>query len=126
MKVFKLLQAWKLREEGKLLDLVDPELTEYPEAEVLRFIKVALFCIQAAYNHRPNMKQVIEMLSKDVKLNEKLLTEPGVYRPHSSKQSSYGSFLTSSSNGKEGVKSVNQFATTEFHSYQSVTEMIPR
>ncbi|KAJ8533766.1 hypothetical protein K7X08_007090 [Anisodus acutangulus] len=93
--------AWKLREEGRLRDLVDPELTEYPEAEVLRFIKVALFCIQSAYNQRPNMKQVTEMLSKKVKLNEKLLTEPGVYRTHSNNRSSYGSHLTSSSKGKK-------------------------
>lgn len=120
------MQAWKLREEGRLLDLVDPELTEYPEAEVLRFIKVALFCIQSAYNQRPNMKQVIEMLSKEVKLNEKLLTEPGVYRPHRSKRSSYGSNLTTSSKGKKGEKSTNHFATTDFHSFQSVSEMIPR
>ncbi|KAK4399072.1 Cold-responsive protein kinase [Sesamum angolense] len=39
--------AWELYEEGKLLDLVDPELEEFPEDEVLRYMKVALFCIQA-------------------------------------------------------------------------------
>lgn len=122
----KLLQTWKLREEGRLLDLVDPELTEYPEAEVLRFIKVALFCIQSSYNQRPNMKQVIDMLSKEVKLNEKLLTKPGVYRPHSSKQSSYGSLTTSSKGKKKGVNSTNHSATTDFHSFQCVSEMIPR
>ncbi|KAK4359329.1 hypothetical protein RND71_021558 [Anisodus tanguticus] len=77
--------VWKLREEGRLLDIIDPELTEYSEAELLCFIKVALLCTQAAPTQRPNMKQVIEMLSKEVNLNEKLLTEPGVYRPHSSK-----------------------------------------
>ncbi|XP_015086466.1 putative serine/threonine-protein kinase [Solanum pennellii] len=63
--------VWKLREEGRLLEIIDPELTEYPETELLRFIKVALFCIQSAPNQRPNMKQVIEMLSKEVNLNEK-------------------------------------------------------
>ncbi|CAN4126214.1 unnamed protein product [Withania somnifera] len=111
--------AWKLREEGRLLDLVDPELTEYPKAEVLRFIKVSLFCIQSAYNQRPNMKQVIEMLSKEVKLNEKLLTEPGVYRPDSSN-------LLTRSKGKKCVKSSNHFAKTDFHSFQTVSEMMPR
>ncbi|CAN4118194.1 unnamed protein product [Withania somnifera] len=74
-------------------------LTDYPEAEVPCFIEVALFCIRSAYNQRPTMKQVIEMLSKEVKLNEKLLTSPGVYRPDSSKRSSYGSLLTKSSRG---------------------------
>lgn len=80
-----MLQVWKLREEGRLLDIVDPELTAYPEDEVIRFIKVALFCTQAASNQRPGMKQVVEMLSKEVILNEKLLTEPGVHRAHTSR-----------------------------------------
>ncbi|XP_058217031.1 uncharacterized protein LOC131327928 [Rhododendron vialii] len=79
------MQAWKLREEGRLLDIVDPELTEYPEDEIIRFIKVALFCTQAACNQRQGMKQVVEMLSKEVILNEKLLTEPGVHLAHTSR-----------------------------------------
>ncbi|KAK4342761.1 hypothetical protein RND71_038577 [Anisodus tanguticus] len=119
--------VWKLREEGRLLDIIDPELTEYPESELLRFIKVSLFCTQAAPTQRPNMKQVIEMLSKEVNLNEKLLTEPGVYRSHSSKRLSSGSLKKSSSAGKKGVQSVNPFATsTKFESFQSVTQMLPR
>ncbi|XP_049375273.1 putative serine/threonine-protein kinase [Solanum verrucosum] len=119
--------VWKLREEGQLLEIIDPELTEYPETELLRFIKVALFCTQSAPTQRPNMKQVIEMLSKEVNLNEKSLTEPGVYRPHSSKRSSYGSLQKSSSAGKNGVQSVNPFVTsTKFESFQSVTQMLPR
>lgn len=126
LKVYT-LQVWKLREEGRLLDIVDPELTEYPEAELLRFIKVALFCTQAAPTQRPNMKQVIDMLSKEVSLNEKLLTAPGVYRPHSSKRSSYDSLQKSSSGDKKGMQSVNPFATsTKFESFQSVTQMLPR
>lgn len=74
------LQTWKLREQGRLLEIVDPELIQYPENEVLRFIKVALFCTQAGANQRPSMKQVVEMLSKEVNLNEKLLTQPGVHK----------------------------------------------
>lgn len=70
-----LFQVWKLREEERLLELVDPELTAYPEPEVLRFIKVALFCTQATAQQRPTMKQVVEMLSKEVHLNEKVLTQ---------------------------------------------------
>ncbi|KAM3382171.1 putative serine/threonine-protein kinase isoform X1 [Capsicum galapagoense] len=119
--------VWKLREEGRLLDIVDPDLTEYSEAELLRFIKVALFCTQAAPTQRPNMKQVIEMLSREVTLNEKFLTEPGVYRQHNSKRSSYDSLQKSSSGGKTGVQSVNPFATsTKFESFPSVTQMLPR
>ncbi|KAI9083769.1 hypothetical protein K1719_034237 [Acacia pycnantha] len=74
--------TWKLKEENRLLDIVDPELTSYDETEVVRFIKVALFCTQAAAHHRPTMKQVVEMLSKEVHLNDKALTEPGLHRWH--------------------------------------------
>ncbi|KAJ0974421.1 hypothetical protein J5N97_016386 [Dioscorea zingiberensis] len=69
--------TWQLYEEGRLIELVDPNLKEYPEEEVLRFIKVALFCTQASSNRRPSMLQVIEMFSKPIRLNEKELTPPG-------------------------------------------------
>lgn len=72
-------QVWELYEEGKLLDIVDPRLGDYPQEEVLRYMKVALFCTQAAANRRPAMSQVIDMLTKNIKLNEKLLTAPGFY-----------------------------------------------
>ncbi|KAJ8761496.1 hypothetical protein K2173_001630 [Erythroxylum novogranatense] len=72
-------QAWQLHEEGKLLEMVDPDMGEYPEAEVIRHIKVAFFCTQSAANRRPLMSQVVDMLSKNIKLNEKLLTAPGFF-----------------------------------------------
>ncbi|KAL5721087.1 non-specific serine/threonine protein kinase [Ranunculus cassubicifolius] len=63
--------TWKLRLEDRLLQIVDPELGEFPESEVLRFIKVALFCTQAASHHRPSMKKVVAMLSNEVELDVK-------------------------------------------------------
>ncbi|XP_068645450.1 cold-responsive protein kinase 1-like [Aristolochia californica] len=76
---FLLEWVWQLYEEGNLIELVDPELEKpYPEEEVLRFMKVALFCTQAAAKKRPNMTQVLAMLSKQRRLNEKLLTPPGI------------------------------------------------
>lgn len=121
-------QTWKLREEGRLLDIVDPELGEYPEKEVMRFIKVALFCTQAASHQRPDMKQVVVMLSKEVNLNEKLLTEPGVYRSRTSKTLVGGSSAESSSSGNKGKQLVNP-SVTSIHSEiydQSETQMLPR
>lgn len=93
---FLLEQAWELYEKGALLELVDPDLDEFPEEEVLRYIKVALFCAQAAASRRPLMSQVVDMLSKNIRLNEKELTAPGFYQdsgglsgmPSSSKKSS--------------------------------------
>lgn len=74
------LQTWKLRDEDRLFDLVDPELVGYPEEEVLRFIKVALFCTQGTSNQRPSMKQVVEMLSDEISLDVGSLIQPGVVK----------------------------------------------
>ncbi|XP_031743842.1 putative serine/threonine-protein kinase isoform X1 [Cucumis sativus] len=79
ISILLLGRVWELYEEGKLLDIVDPRLGDYPQEEVLRYMKVALFCTQAAANRRPVMSQVIDMLTKNNKLNEKLLTAPGFY-----------------------------------------------
>ncbi|EXB82794.1 putative LRR receptor-like serine/threonine-protein kinase [Morus notabilis] len=72
--------AWQLHEEGRLLELVDPQMAEFPNEEVLRFIKVAFFCTQAASNRRPLMSQVVNMLSRNIRLNEKELTAPGYFQ----------------------------------------------
>ncbi|KAK9936338.1 hypothetical protein M0R45_013186 [Rubus argutus] len=92
---FLLEWAWQLHEEGRLLELIDPELGEFPDDEVLRYMKVAFFCTQAASSRRPLMSQVVEMLSRNIKLNEKQLTAPGFFNksgglggPSSSKKSS--------------------------------------
>ncbi|KAL3519724.1 hypothetical protein ACH5RR_017873 [Cinchona calisaya] len=73
-------QTWQLYEQGKMLDLVDAELEEFPEKEVLRYMIIALFCTQANASRRPLMSQVIEMLSRDIQLNEKELTPPGFFQ----------------------------------------------
>ncbi|GFP94374.1 probable LRR receptor-like serine/threonine-protein kinase at1g56140 [Phtheirospermum japonicum] len=88
--------TWKLYNEGRLVEIVDPDLRDYPKDEAIRFTKVALFCTQAASQHRPDMKQVLKMLSTDVNLNESLLSEPGLYRPQRSHKSKFGSSLASS------------------------------
>ncbi|CAK7343972.1 unnamed protein product, partial [Dovyalis caffra] len=120
--------TWKLWKEERLLDVVDPELTDYPENEVIRFMKVALFCTQAAANQRPNMKQVVKMLSKDVNLNEKALTEPGVYRSHASKHFGCGSSdETSSSHKNKGKQSINTpmlLVDIFFHLTQELLETV--
>ncbi|KAL5550334.1 hypothetical protein UlMin_000510 [Ulmus minor] len=118
--------AWKLKEEGRLLHIVDEELVDYPEAQVLRFIKVALFCTQATAHQRPTMKQVVEMLTKEVHLNEKALTKPGVYREHASKRSGGASSEeTSSSQADKRKQSVNSITAPSNVSH-SETQMFPR
>ncbi|KAE9592009.1 putative protein kinase RLK-Pelle-DLSV family [Lupinus albus] len=122
--------AWKLKEEKRLLHIVDRELTDYDEIEVYRFIMVALLCTQAASQHRPSMNQVLQMLSKEVHINEKALTEPGIYRWHSSAKmgtSLNDSSSSSSSQVMKHNKHENLYATsTNFSGTDIVTEMIPR
>lgn len=69
-------------------------MEEYSVEEVTRYMKVAFFCTQAVVNRRPPMSQVVEMLSKNIRLNDKELTAPGLFqdsessgRPSSSKKS---------------------------------------
>lgn len=123
-----LLQTWKLREEERLLEIVDPELTAYPEAEVMRFIKVALFCTQEASQQRPGMKQVVEMLSKEIQLNEKLLVEPRPrrYAPQRGGGASWDG-ESSSQSDKQRKSSANPDVTsTPSYINESQTQMFPR
>ena len=117
-------QTWKLKEKNQLLDIVDPELVDYDEFQVMRFIKVALFCTQAAAQHRPTMKQVVEMLTKEVHLNEKALTEPGIYRWQTSKK--WGSSLEESSSSQAAYMLKKPENLTQFSGADIVTEMLPR
>ncbi|KAK6943114.1 Serine-threonine/tyrosine-protein kinase, catalytic domain [Dillenia turbinata] len=117
--------TWKLKEEGRLLDIVDPGLTDFPEDEVLRYIKVALFCTQGTSHQRPSMKQVVEMLSKRVSLNEAALMEPGLYRWHSPRHFPGSSSQETSSTGAlKGKQNVDDFVTSS--QFDSVSQMLPR
>lgn len=132
-------QVWKLREEKRLLECVDPDLTKFPEDEVTRFIKVALFCTQAAAQKRPNMKQVVEMLCrKELNLNEDALTEPGVYRGVNKGRNHRGIGLRGGQGGSSQESSSTQrykgqssavpqgSTSTSNISFQSITELDPR
>ncbi|KAJ6925817.1 hypothetical protein NC651_010295 [Populus alba x Populus x berolinensis] len=91
-------KAWELHEEGRPLELVDPEMGEFPEEEVIRYIKVAFFCTQSAANRRPLTGQVVDMLSKQIRLNDKLLTAPGFFRDSDSASGGPSSMKKSSTN----------------------------
>ncbi|RDX74769.1 Cold-responsive protein kinase 1, partial [Mucuna pruriens] len=109
---FLLEWAWQLYEEGKLLELVDPDMVEFPEEEVIRYMKIAFFCTQAAASRRPMMSQVVEMLSKNIKLNEKQLTAPGLFQDSGTSSLKKSSFESTS----------YQFSSTP----ASITQLSPR
>lgn len=97
---------------------MDPDLGKYPEDEVVRYMKVALFCTQAAAKRRPSMDQVVDMLSRSVRLNEKELTAPGFFEDADLPESS-----SSSSHKKLTPDSTTQ-AMISFP--DTITEVVPR
>ncbi|XP_030970141.1 putative serine/threonine-protein kinase [Quercus lobata] len=97
MEKFLLEWAWELYQENRLLELLDPELEGYPEEEIIRYMKVAFFCSQAIASRRPLMSQVVEMLSRNIRLNEKELTAPGFFTDAGESSSKKGSIMESTS-----------------------------
>ncbi|CAL9018306.1 unnamed protein product [Prunus brigantina] len=56
--------AWKLWNEGKGLEMIDPDVGEsYSHTEVLRCMQVGLLCVQERADDRPTMASVVLMLS---------------------------------------------------------------
>lgn len=103
-------QAWQLYENGKLLELVDPDMVEFPEEEVVRYMKVAFFCTQAAASRRPMMSQVVNMLSKNTRLNEKELSAPGFFQDSGTSSQKKSSFESTSYQFSSNPSSITQLA----------------
>ncbi|KAG8096662.1 hypothetical protein GUJ93_ZPchr0013g34324 [Zizania palustris] len=121
--------TWKLRQEERLLEIVDPELEEYPEEQVLRFIKVALLCTQATSQQRPSMKQVVDMLSNPTEIDLHNLVAPGVLKEPRRHPSSSGGLTvdTSSRNAKRNSAESDSIQTRDMNSNQfSTTDVSPR
>ncbi|KAL9248637.1 G-type lectin S-receptor-like serine/threonine-protein kinase SD1-29-like protein [Drosera capensis] len=59
--------AWQLWNSGRELEMIDRASTEhpFPETEVLRCLTVGLLCVQDYAEDRPNMSEVVLMLSSD-------------------------------------------------------------
>lgn len=61
-----MLQAWRLWQEGKPLDLMDSTLRSSCNAsEVLRCVHVGLLCLQEDPSERPTMSNVVVLLGSE-------------------------------------------------------------
>ncbi|CAL9774016.1 unnamed protein product [Musa acuminata subsp. burmannicoides] len=118
--------TWQLFGEGRIKEVIDPALQEYPEEQVLRFIKVGLFCTQASAGRRPSMPQVVEMLSKPMKLNEKELTPPGVVGGSLFMNNFRVPKATNSSNTQFNESTTSATAVASASNPSFLTQMIPR
>ncbi|CAL9147629.1 putative serine/threonine-protein kinase [Musa acuminata AAA Group] len=116
--------TWTLLEEERLTELVDAALKDYPEDQVIRYIKVALFCTQAAAGRRPSMSQVVEMLSRPVLINNQEITRPG-YMEDSGK-TSRGTRATNSTFSRSKDSTSGDTTTPFSLTHDTVTEMSPR
>jgi len=121
--------TWKLREEERLLEIVDPDLEKYPEEQMLRFIKVALLCTQATSQQRPSMKQVVNMLSNQTEINLQNVVPPGVLKEPRPRTGGFGGLAvdTSSSQSTKCNPAESYSTQTNMNSGQfSTTEVSPR
>lgn len=61
-----LAYAWRLWNEGKELDFVDPMLLESCDAsEIVRCVHIGLLCVQENPEHRPTMSNVVVLLGSE-------------------------------------------------------------
>ncbi|XP_011086150.1 G-type lectin S-receptor-like serine/threonine-protein kinase At1g11300 [Sesamum indicum] len=66
-QLFLIAYAWKLWNEDKIMNLVDPIIYDpRMEPDVVRYANVGLLCVQEAAADRPNTKTVLSMLSSEI------------------------------------------------------------
>ncbi|KAH7660851.1 Non-specific serine/threonine protein kinase protein [Dioscorea alata] len=64
--LYLLGKAWRLWNEGKVLDLLDPLIgNSFSVTQVMRCINIGLLCVQEKPEDRPSMASVVVMLSND-------------------------------------------------------------
>ncbi|KAH9554708.1 hypothetical protein CY35_08G076700 [Sphagnum magellanicum] len=58
--------VWKLYEEAKLLEIMDPKLnTHNHEKDIIHVINIGLLCVQSTASKRPSMARIVAMLQGD-------------------------------------------------------------
>ncbi|XP_058101810.1 putative serine/threonine-protein kinase [Magnolia sinica] len=79
LEQYLVTQAWELYNANELLQLVDPMLKgEFPGDEAVRFLKVALLCVQEMPGRRPQMPNVVKMLLDEIDVRDVPISRPGV------------------------------------------------
>lgn len=74
-----LLQTWTCYEQGQLEKMIDADLEDDLDTdEACRFLKVGLLCTQDAMKLRPNMTNVVRMLTGEKDVSMERITKPAV------------------------------------------------
>ncbi|KAF8399104.1 hypothetical protein HHK36_014970 [Tetracentron sinense] len=107
--------TWMLSQQGKALELVDPNLSKYNRDEAAMCIQLGLLCCQAIIPERPEMNSVNLMLSSD-SFNLPRPGKPGI-------QGRGGRWSTTSSALTHGTCTVdNKASRSIFRTVSSVDE----
>ncbi|ESR65299.1 hypothetical protein CICLE_v10010676mg, partial [Citrus x clementina] len=94
---FNLLgHAWDLWKDDRVHELIDPVITqdEISLSMLMRYVKVALLCVQETAADRPTMSDVVSMISNE-HLNLCYLKKPAFVRSKNVKNSSHSNSGTS-------------------------------
>ena len=105
-KKIQMIWTWDLYEEGRTLELIDPDIeSTCSKEEVLRVIEVSLLCTQAVPTMRPSMSRVVAMLTGKVQVI------PSTSHPRYIKDWQYNIAIA----GATGTGSTPVIATTPMH-----------
>uniref|UniRef100_A0A7C9CID1 non-specific serine/threonine protein kinase n=1 Tax=Opuntia streptacantha TaxID=393608 RepID=A0A7C9CID1_OPUST len=124
---FLYLHAWKLWNEGNILDIIDPMLLRgnssgCRESEVMRSIHVALLCVQQDPTSRPTMASIIRMLTSAA---EALPSLSAVVTPDVTTTMSVRKYdLRSQAGNLEAQNNSNDMSHST--SEEQITELLPR
>ncbi|RVX04831.1 putative receptor-like protein kinase [Vitis vinifera] len=55
--------AWRKWREGNALDIVDPTLGDKSRSEIMRFIQIALLCVQQSVTNRPTIASIVSIFN---------------------------------------------------------------
>ena len=58
-----MFQAWRLEQEGRIMELVDTTIGTFSQDTVLKCVRVGLLCCQKSTQDRPTMSSAMLMLS---------------------------------------------------------------
>ncbi|KAL5972814.1 hypothetical protein ACLOJK_039620 [Asimina triloba] len=119
-------EAWKHWKDGTFLEVVDPAIRESCAAqEVLRWIHIALLCVQEGTGERPTMSTVVLMLnSHSVSLPAP--SEPAFFMPSRIADPDLGAIRTESQTRTTRLTE-HRLTTSPFSANDvSITELQPR
>jgi hypothetical protein len=112
------LQTWILYEGEHLDEIIDADIGDDLDVEeACRFLKIGLLCTQDAMAHRPNMTNVVRMLTGERRVSVEKITRPAMItdfadlKVRSKEQESNGARSTTKS-----------FSTTEPFSSEEPTQ----